>query len=171
GKNAVEFNVIKKAFKLGGFKRTNSSTDFNIFWGKRLKPSEFAKLNKYQKVNHFPGTYQLGRKDNLYRNLSRLKRMHNPKEFDFFPMTWILPGERNQLIQEIELNNKKHLYIVKPKASSCGRGIKIIHSVSQIPKKECIVQRYIDNPFTINRKKFDLRLYVAVTSFDPLKIY
>ena len=37
--------------------------------------------------------------------------------------------------------------------------------------EQCIISRYVANPFLINGLKFDLRLYVCVTSMDPWRIY
>lgn len=34
-----------------------------------------------------------------------------------------------------------------------------------------VVSRYIDNPLLCFGHKFDLRLYVVVTSFEPLWVY
>lgn len=34
-----------------------------------------------------------------------------------------------------------------------------------------VVAKYIDNPLLVNGHKWDLRLYVAVTSYDPLTVY
>ena len=34
-----------------------------------------------------------------------------------------------------------------------------------------MISRYIDNPLVLHGYKFDLRIYVVVTCFDPLRIY
>ena len=64
------------------------------------------------------------------------------------------------------------MWIVKPSCSSQGTGIFMTDDISEVPLNESLViSRYIDNPLLINGLKFDIRLYVLVTSFDPLKIY
>lgn len=48
----------------------------------------------------------------------------------------------------------------------------MVDDISEVPLNESLViSKYIDNPLLINGLKFDIRLYVLVTSFDPLKIY
>lgn len=38
-------------------------------------------------------------------------------------------------------------------------------------KESFIISRYLDNPFLIEGKKFDLRTYVLVTNYRPLKVW
>jgi len=55
---------------------------------------------------------------------------------------------------------------------SRGRGIYIIDDISEVNLEDpAIVSKYIENPLLINGHKFDLRIYVCVTSYDPLRIY
>lgn len=34
-----------------------------------------------------------------------------------------------------------------------------------------IISKYIDNPLLIGNKKFDIRMYILVTGYKPLKIW
>ena len=47
------------------------------------------------------------------------------------------------------------------------------NKIDDIPHKEksYVVSEYINNPLLFNGFKFDLRIYVAITSIHPLKLY
>ena len=71
-----------------------------------------------------------------------------------------------------ERKNNQRLWIVKPAASSQGKGIFLTNNAKSIPmKSSMIASHYISNPLLIDGYKFDLRIYVAITSINPLKIY
>lgn len=38
-------------------------------------------------------------------------------------------------------------------------------------KEAYVISRYIDKPLLVGGKKFDLRIYVLVTSYRPLKVW
>lgn len=51
----------------------------------------------------------------------------------------------------------------------------IVRRFHELPKSalnhEFLVQRYIENPYIIDKKKFDLRIYAVIKGIDPLEAY
>jgi tubulin polyglutamylase TTLL6/13 len=65
--------------------------------------------------------------------------------------------------------------IVKPDGGCQGKGIVLTNDpASQGFDSSCssaVAQAYLDKPFLIDGFKFDMRVYVLVTSIDPLRVY
>lgn len=142
-------------------------------WGKHMKSPCFRQLRSYQKMNHIPGTFQIGRKDRIWRNLQSKVQQFGQREFNFMPQTYILPQDGSRLKRLWpRFADRNTKWIIKPPASARGTGIKVVDKWKQIPKrKPIIVQKYVDRPLLIDGSKFDLRLYVLVTSVNPLRAY
>ncbi|XP_050099640.1 tubulin monoglutamylase TTLL4 isoform X3 [Anopheles aquasalis] len=165
--------VVRKVLINSGFRLLKKTNDWVGIWGKHMKSALFKTLRPYQKFNHLPGSFQIGRKDRVWRNLQTQMNRHGKKEFGFMPRTYIIPQDLKMLRQLWPRYNQRNCkWIIKPPASARGTGIKVVNRWSQIPKrKPLIVQRYIERPLLINGSKFDLRLYVLVTSMNPLRVY
>ncbi|XP_033639693.1 tubulin polyglutamylase TTLL4-like isoform X1 [Asterias rubens] len=165
-------NVIKNCIARSGFRATRKANEWMGYWGKHMKAAAFKVVKDYQKVNHLPGSFQIGRKDRLWRNLYKMQVHFGKRDFNFFPQTYVLPFDLKLLKRAWEDGGTKQKWILKPPASARGIGIRVIHKWNQIPRrKPVIVQRYLAKPFLINGSKFDLRIYVYVKSYDPLRIY
>lgn len=168
--NETPLKCVELALKSGGFQIITEGKDWNVFWG-FVKPETLKSMNPFQKTNHFPGCWHLGRKDNLYRHIFRMKQRFE-EHFDFIPKTYLLSSEYQRFLMIKKTSDRKALWIMKPVNSSCGRGVKVISQKSKIPfKKDFLVSEYINNPHLINGLKYDLRVYVVLTSFDPLRVY
>lgn len=105
---------------------------------------------------------------------------------DLIPTTFVLPTDYNRFVEEYR-KFPQTTWILKPCGKSQGAGIFLINKLSKLKKwsreskkylqhhltsrDTYVISRYIDNPLLIGGKKFDLRIYVLVTSFRPLKAY
>ncbi|CAN0262815.1 unnamed protein product [Ectocarpus sp. 6 AP-2014] len=169
-----ERNSVKNAFFRAGFSRTRSTMSWTASWGKHPTREGFRNLNRFQKINHFPGSWCIGRKDRLMRTLARHKREMNGAAaaaavaaaatapasggvqkgggsvggggggggyrsgggaaegpaagslVDITPDGFVLPGDRRAWLKAVEAEPRA-IWIVKPPASSCGRGIRVIN--------------------------------------------
>nr|XP_039272522.1 probable tubulin polyglutamylase TTLL1 [Styela clava] len=174
---------------------TNVNTTRNIF---SLETG--YRLSDDQIINHFPNHYELTRKDLMVKNIKRYRKELDKEgsllaekddsgryiHLDFIPVTFLLPADYNLFVEEFR-KNPSSTWIMKPCGKARGIGIFLINKLSQIKKwsrdsraanfappsarDAYVISRYIDNPLLIGGKKFDLRMYVLVTSYRPLKCY
>lgn len=180
------------------WEQTTSDADWNLCWSEKDWINEnydslILKNNQY--INHFRNYYELTRKDLLAKNIKRLKKqneklknkddMNDTNDTNIIPLTFVLPLEYKLFSEEYK-KKQNVMWIMKPIGKSQGKGIFLFDKISQIKEwnvnknkvtedkdkpEQYIVQEYITNPLLIGGKKFDIRLYVLITSYYPLTIY
>ena len=166
---------LSSVMKYNQIVKSKLYTNTNLIWKLLDKDKMYPllrKLNKYQRYNHFPFCWQLGRKDNLYFNYLKMQKKFKD-EYNYMPDKFILPQDRDivqEKMKEYNIFNLKEIYIVKPLASTHGKGVRILTDTTTVPTKG-ILEKYIYNPHLIKKRKYDMRIYVLVTGFRPLKIY
>uniref|UniRef100_A0A183AWM1 Tubulin--tyrosine ligase-like protein 9 n=1 Tax=Echinostoma caproni TaxID=27848 RepID=A0A183AWM1_9TREM len=158
-----------------------------------------------------PCSFQLGRKDRLWKNLLHMQMRCGKENFNYMPQTFCLPADLDALKKVWDEEGASQRWILKPVncsaprikfvaneqrwyrflefrpyastpksspygqsllASARGIGVRLITKWAQVPKKRpAIVQKYLARPFLINESKFDLRIYVYISSINPLRVY
>lgn len=175
-------------------------TDFDLFWADRGWMREYFDqcfMEDHVRINHFRNHYELTRKNLMVKNLKRYKKNLDREvgkleaaKCDFFPTTFELPSEYHMFVDEFK-RNPGSVWIMKPVAKSQGKGIFLFRKLKDItewkksdiyrpreekidekePPETYIVSKYIERPYVIGGRKFDLRVYVLVTSYVPLKAW
>ncbi|CAF0755345.1 unnamed protein product [Didymodactylos carnosus] len=167
-----KYECVRRAAKRLNFREVGDDDDWNVYWTDTSVGIErVAQMKKWQKINHFPGMSEICRKDSLTRNMSRMMKMF-PKEYNFYPKAWCLPADYSDFGKYCQ-EKKYKTYISKPDVGCQGRGIFITRNPQKDikPQDNFVVQLYIARPFLVDGYKFDLRVYVAVTSCDPFRIF
>ncbi len=167
-----DVQLIRSTLEDNGFREAAGSHDWTILWSvTNMKSQVYQSLKPFQKVNHFPRSNEITRKDCLCRNTAKMQALYGYRHFDFVPKTFVLPQEFAQLEEEMG-KDPDAFWIVKPAASSQGRGIFVTDNINDIPAKTAMIaSRYINDPLLLDGYKFDMRIYVAITSVEPLRLY
>ena len=104
-------------------------------------------------INHFPGMPNIARKNRMGQNLNKMLKIF-PKEYSFYPKTWILPSEMVDFRQQFDSNGNSignKIYIIKPDAGCQGRGIFLTRTIENVPTQENVVaQVYIKKPLLLD---------------------
>uniref|UniRef100_A0A8C5QUX8 Tubulin tyrosine ligase like 7 n=1 Tax=Leptobrachium leishanense TaxID=445787 RepID=A0A8C5QUX8_9ANUR len=147
----------------------------NLIWNDcAVHHEKITDLRNYQRINHFPGMGEICRKDCLARNMTKMIKCQS-QEYNFVPRTWIFPAEYTQFqnyVKELKKKRRQKTFIIKPANGAMGHGISLTRNGEKLQAQDhLIVQEYIDKPFLMEGYKFDLRIYILVTSCDPLRIF
>jgi len=123
-------------------------------------------------------------------------RLEEAAKYNICPITFVVPQEYSMFVEEFKKWTGS-TWIMKPVGRSQGSGIFLLNKLAQIqqwkPKQDWgpssqtkkdpedeesregpelyVVQKYVESPLLIGGKKFDMRLYVCVTSYQPLTVY
>jgi tubulin polyglutamylase TTLL9 len=175
----------------------NSDWDFywcDVIWMKESFDNMY--LQEHVRICHFRNHYELTRKNLMVKNLKRTRKQvekdqgkFEAQKYDFYPTTFELPSEYHIFVEEFK-KNPGTVWIMKPVAKSQGKGIFLFRRLKDItdwkkgeyqhqlndsvPKdapETYVVSRYIENPYLIGGRKFDIRIYVMVTSYVPVRAW
>ena len=197
-KSDLNKEVIIQNFIDRFWEETEDDDSWNFFWAsvttikQIFSGKSYVKLNDYQVLNHFPNFYELTRKDLMAKNIKKYKKQllkegKTVDHLDFLPLTYVLPQDMSVFIEEFK-KYPNSLWILKPNNRCQGQGITLLNKTSKVKKMNFnkkvtdnyqninvndvyVVSKYIDNPFLMGGKKFDMRIYCLVTTFHPLKAY
>ncbi len=166
--------IVRRVLEEEGWKEAANDKEWNLFWKSgRFTVGEYDRRRHYdQRINHFAKSGQICTKDSLVRIMRRNKSTHG-RVYDFIPETYMLPNEYNKFIKSYSENRDKDtLWICKPTDLSRGQKIFIMKDIRELVY-DCssVIQKYIHNPLLVGGYKFDLRIYVLVSSCHPLNIY
>lgn len=169
---------FKEALQAAGWKPGTPNRWDTCWFTGMPKPKVFEQLKPGKTISHIPGNNSLTIKNNLFSVLEAARRriieqegIESARRLAFFPRAYSMPGDYQALQEAAALNPDKR-WILKPKNASRGRGISMVKDPAQVPREEkWMVQEYLDNPHLYHGYKYVLRLYVLITSVDPLRIY
>lgn len=135
-----EVKTVRSTLEAMNFQYTESH-DWNLLWlCSSGKPYLYDGLNEYQKINHFPSSYEITRKDKLCLNVLKMQEKFGKRNYYIIPDTFLLPDEFADFFAEFhQVKNsegRKPLWIVKPNASSKGKGIYLVDDINEIDLDE-----------------------------------
>ncbi|SFR66321.1 tubulin polyglutamylase TTLL5 [Marinobacter daqiaonensis] len=159
----------------------DSAEEWDACWYTGMPdPGFFQNLGPGRKINHIPGNNALTVKSRLYQSLAILRERVTVQEngasalsdrLQFFPRVYSMPDDYHAF-QQAAFDNPSRRWILKPKNAARGKGIQLVKDPARVPMESSwMVQEYIENPHTMHGRKYVLRLYVAISSVTPLRVY
>lgn len=149
-------------FDRAGYDVKGGPGNWDVMWSHEYPfkyfPTSFGEqLKPHQRINHFPGS-------GCFVSKPRLTSL----PYSYIPRAFKLPQQAQELREEAATHPEK-LWVQK---NNLHRGIRVqpIDKVNFNGEGK-FVQEFITNPILIGGRKFDIGIYTAITSIDPLRVY
>lgn len=170
-KNEFVFKSIEKVLTMLGLEKievnaTNArsiSYDWDVLWSfdyMSVLPLKYYALKAYQRINHIPGIFHITSKSRL---TTTTQSKYVPKGF-----------ESAEDLKAFAAENPEVRFVQKLKAN---RGVSL-KNISEIDftnthnaNTDYFAQVFVEDPLLLDGHKFDLAVFVAITSVDPLRVY
>ncbi len=189
--------IISIMKKLGWEQITEpTNEDYKLKWVQCTRSVNWNTFREGdQMVNHIPNCSLFTNKLNLLCTLQAYEKtqISNPNPHlhfmplaDYLPLTYKLDDRVDKEAYFATAKNDE-LWICKPVSLNQGKGIYLVRSPDQLRQKLAdqddgqqmkkfggnkptgrIIQKYIDNPLLINKKKFDIRCYMTIANTKPI---
>ena len=186
------FNITKKITRLmTDFERKKSGLGL-ILDSPNLVSLESGKHSVPKQIyNRLERNSQLTSKKRLYLNMRDYCSRQNLNVFDYLPVTFhIENGHRDPeylrflasfqtFSQQKDEQRCCNMWIIKPgEGTNCGHGIHVTTDLTEIKeyiadrfsssgrRRTYIIQKYIERPLLVYKRKFDIRCYGLITAFN-----
>jgi tubulin--tyrosine ligase len=148
----------------------------SIFFQK-IESSGFSSVKLCNKLEE---NEQIASKKLLFSNMKSLYSRLNKNLFEVIPVTFHVKSTNDPEFSDFEAffnSNPNSIWIVKPgENTNRGKGISLAASVSEVKalvsdkssSHTCIIQKYIERPLLINKRKFDIRCFALMTSVNSV---
>ena len=128
--------------------------------------------------NKLEGNFHISNKKGLFHNMKAYYESMGKNVFSVMPFTVHVTGV-DEIPKFQHVLSKSSMWIVKPgENTNRGHGITLCNSLHEIQstlssnpypvtgEHTFIIQKYIERPFLINKRKFDIRCFAMLTSFN-----
>jgi hypothetical protein len=147
---------------------------WDLYWTDNLEPGTLRLLDGQRRLSRIYGMECLVRKHLLAMTLARAaelaKQRGQPGVFDIAPRSFVFPGEFESW-RAAAAARPDTIWISKTGIGARGEGVSMVTNVDAVtPEPDLVLQQYVANPHLLDGFKYTLRVFVAVTSIDPLPL-
>lgn len=151
---------------------------FSLIKDSELYKNSDAKLavspNELVVHNRLPNNRHICTKKLLLKTMDKYYKSQGLDTFSRVPLTFHINNAHSESMKEFKEHYKEDsLWIIKPgEGTNRGNGIKVSSDLNQIisyiaaasETRSFLIQKYINKPLLVNKRKFDIRCYTLVST-------